>query len=476
MLTIAISSCDEDTTTMGYSLTGETDRFTVVSDTFNVSTCSFAANPDSILSISEYSYIGQLKDPETGTYITSDFSTQFAILENESDYIFAPDSLVLGRDTIGKINADSCFLNVIINAYQGDSLAAMKLTVMELDKPIEENKFHYASFDPEKEGYVRTDGLKQNKLYTMTDLMLSDSIRNIRQASGYYDYISIPLNQPYTDKQGNHYNNYGTYLMRTYYEHPEYFKNSATFINNVCPGFYLKTTDGLGLMAEVLNTQLVVDYHFKSDTLIYTGAKTFYGTEEVMQTTHITNNKKQIDSLVNINRYTYLKTPAGIFTEVTLPVEDIMRGHENDTITLAEISFQRMNDNSEMSDILLEEPQNLLMVESDSIYSFFRNRSMNDNKTSYLATYNSTSNSYSYYNIASLITHMYDKRNSGSSNWNKVMLIPVQTTTTATSSYSTSTTVTSISNEMSITSVRLVGGSGNQHQPVHINVIYNKGE
>ena len=477
MMTVAISSCDEDTTTMGNSLTDVIDQFTIVTDTFNVSTRSIIA--DSVLSRSSYSYIGRIKDPETGAYITSDFMTQFTILENELGITFAPKDSILGRDANNEPQADSCFINIIINSYQGDSLTAMKLTALELEKPVEENKLYYSNFDPEAAGYVRTGGISQSKVYTMSDLTLSDSLRNVRRNNDYYEYISIPLNKPYTDKEGNTYNNFGTYLMRTYYNHPEYFKNSITFTKNVFPGIYLKTTDGLGLMAEVLNSQLVTYYHFK-DNGVYIGSKTFYGTEEVLQTTHITNDKSHIQQLAEEDTCTYLKTPAGIFTEVTLPVDDIKRGHENDTITSAKIVFRRMNDASELSDVVLEEPQNLLMIERDSLYSFFENANMYDNITSYLATYSSTYNTYTYYNISSLINHMYQNRNSGSPNWNKVVLIPVQTTTTSSASSSsyyysnTTTSVTGVSNEMSITSVRLVGGSNNRHEPVTISVIYNQ--
>ena len=87
MLTIAISSCDEDTNTMGYSLTSDADRFSLVPDTFLVSTRSIKA--DSVLACSSYCYLGCIKDPETGAYISSDFTTQFTILENEASYLFA---------------------------------------------------------------------------------------------------------------------------------------------------------------------------------------------------------------------------------------------------------------------------------------------------------------------------------------------------------------------------------------------------
>ena len=471
MLTIAISSCDEDTNTMGYSLTSDADRFSLIPDTFQIDSME-SIKADSVLARSSYSYLGRIKDPETGAYITSDFTTQFTVLEKEKNYIFAPKKDITSLDTDGEPVATSCNLIVIINSYLGDSLTAMKLMVEELDKPIEENKLYYSNFDPEANDYIRNDGLKQAKMYSMVDLTLSDSARAARLNKNYYSYINIPLNKQYKAKDGTVYKNYGTYLMRTYYQHPEYFKNSISFIKNVCPGFYFKTVDGQGVMAEVLNVQMEVKFKYKSNDKEYDGSKIFYGTEEVMQTTHIANEKGKIDSLVNVKNCTYLKTPAGIFTEVTLPVEQIKKGHINDSILSAKITFQRMADLNKKTDELLSDATQLLMIERDSLYSFFEKNNVTNNRTSFLAVFNATLNTYAYNNISSLINHMWSIRGKGSKNWNKVVLVPVKTSTVSTSSY-TSATVTGINNEMGITSTRLVGGIKSPDNPT-ISVIYNQ--
>ena len=498
ILTIAISSCDEDTNTMGYSLTSYADRFSLIPDTFQIDSME-SIKADSVLARSSYSYLGRIKDPETGAYITSDFTTQFTVLEKEKNYIFAPKKDITSLDTDGEPVATSCNLIVIINSYLGDSLTAMKLMVEELDKPIEENKLYYSNFDPEANGYIRNNGLKQAKMYSMVDLTLSDSARAARLNKNYYSYINIPLNKQYKAKDGTVYKNYGTYLMRTYYQHPEYFKNSISFIKNVCPGFYFKTVDGQGVMAEVLNVQMEVKFKYKSNDKEYDGSKIFYGTEEVMQTTHIANEKGKIDSLVNVKNCTYLKTPAGIFTEVTLPVEQIKKGHINDSILSkkghindsilskkghindsilsAKITFQRMADLNKKTVELLSDATQLLMIERDSLYSFFEKNNVTNNRTSFLAVFNATLNTYAYNNISSLINHMWSIRSKGSKNWNKVVLVPVKTSTVSTSSY-TSATVTGINNEMGITSTRLVGGIKNPDNPNSdnptISIIYNQ--
>ncbi len=472
LITVAITSCSEDTNRLGNTLTSPVDKFTVTTDTFDVATRSIKA--DSVLSRSAYSYIGRLKDPETGSYITCDYMTQFHILENQASKLFPDKETLAAQGAVFSAQADSCFISIIINGYQGDSLAAMKLNIRELAKPVEESRTYYTNFDPAAKGYLRTDAgaINQSMVYSMTDLTLSDSLRNVYRKNGYYMNVRIPLNNDYTDKNGKLYSaeegGYGTYLMQTFYEHPEYFKNAKTFTRNVCPGFYITCTDGLGVITEVAYTQLTTYFHQTLKDTTYVGNVSLNATEEVLQTTHITNNKENINKLVADNECTYLKTPAGIYTEVTMPVEDIKRGHENDTITSARITFSRMNDKSNLSDMVLEEPTNLLMVEADSLYTFFENNRVPDNKTSYLATYNSTYKTYTFNNLSTLINHLWARRNQ-SPNWNKVVLIPVQVE-------STSSTVSAVSNEMNVNSIRLVGGSQNKHTPVRISVIYNKND
>jgi len=472
LLTVAISSCDEDTSTLGYSLTSDVDRFTIKTDTFDVATKSIAAG--AVLSRNAYTYLGRIKDPETGTYINCDFSTQFSVLENEVDKIFKKKDIVVGRDDNDQPIADSCFVNIMINAYQGDSLTAMRLTLEELDTPMKSSDVVYTDFDPEAAGFVRqTNGaVKTNKMYSASDLTLNDSLRNVYRSGAYYAYIKVPLNNEYIDKDGNKYNNYGTYLMRKYYENPNNYKNFNSFTRNVCPGFYIKSSDGQGLMVETVFTQLSLFYRYKSGEGTYTANPTFSSTDEVLQTTHINYDQAGIGKLVAEDTCTYLKTPAGIYTEVTLPVDDIKKGHENDTIISAKITFNRMRAANEVSEVVLEEPTNILLVERDSLSSFFEENSLPDNTNSFLATYNKTQKTYSFNNISSLVNSMYNKKGK-SENWNKVVLIPVQVTTSSTSS---SSTITSIANEMNINSVRLVGGSANKHTPIRISVIYNSNQ
>lgn len=464
-------SCDDTTDTIGNSLTDNADRFTIVTDTFIIESKSIVI--DSVLAKSNYNYLGHIKDPETKSYIKSEYTTQFAILESFDKSMQFPDKdSIRSFNENGQIIADSCRLQIYFYSSIGDSLNPMKLTVQELSEPIKENFLYYSSYSPEKAGIIRNDGLgiNKSKTYTVVDLNLSDSARSMIIDKKNMENISISLNNEYHDLSGNKYENYGTYILRKYYENPNNFKNSYSFTHNVCPGFQIKTTDGLGVMSEVYLTELLVYYKFESNDSIYNGSKLFSGTEEVMQTTTVINDKKSIQDLADDNSCTYLKTPAGIITELTLPVSQIRQGHENDTISSAKIVLSHYNKSKED---IIPIPKTVMMIPKDSLYSFFENKNLPDNITSYLASYNSSYSTYTFNNISNLISKMNNVEKNGnvSENWNKVVLIPVSISYNQSSS---SSTITNVSNEMSLKSVKLVGGKSNSLAPITISIIYNK--
>ena len=467
---LAFTACDDSTDTIGSSLSENIDGLTIQTATFDVESRSIL--PDSVLSRSATGYLGKVRDLETRGYITGDFMTQFNILEN---YKFPDKDSIVSLDANKQIIADSCELHLFYTEYYGDSTQTMKLTAYEMSRTMNEDRLYYSNFDPLTEGYVRSGGIEKDKTYSLVDYNVA---QNVRDTSTYMPYITIKLNEPYTDTDGKTYNNYGSYIINKYYDHPEYFKNAYSFRNNVVPGFFFKWKSGLGSMAYITDSQLNVYYRATVSDTTANLASVFWGTEEVLQTTTISNDAITLQQLANDQSCTYLKTPAGIFTELTLPVETIMNGHENDTITSARIVIQRIN-NTTSSEYAFDVPQNVLMIPRDSLYSFFENNELYDNKKSYVASWaysstGTTENSYTFNNISGMISAMY-KGDKTSANWNKVVLVPVELTksTTSSSYYSSTTTVTKVTNDMSLTTTKLVKGTSS-NSPIQISVIYSK--
>ena len=477
---VALSACNNDDLTIGKSLTSEADKLDVTSAAFPVATRTVTV--DSVVARTSDCYFGRIKDPETGAYITTDFMSQFHILE--SFELVDEDSIVSKEN--GQVVADSCELLIYLDEASVfcDSLAAMKMRISELAKPVEDGRYYYSNFDPVQLGYLRENGLQKTKVFTWADLISTNSQKS---ANDYHKHIRIPINEPYTDKDGRTYKNYGTYILQEYYRNPANFRNSEVFTQNVCPGFFYEITDGLGFHGKVPYTGLRINYRTISEDSIYNTNIILAGTQEVLQTIRITNEQEKLRELAQDNTCTYLKSPAGLFTEVTIPVDDIMRGHSSDSLLSASLSFQRIN--STVTDkTALSVPSNVLLICKDSVENFFATASLADDVTSFTTSYaaSSSQNVYTFGALSPLVTHLARLKAEGEKtdaqwtahhpNWNKMLLIPIhldQVTTTSIYGISNTQTI-SIQHDMNITSTRLIGGSNSNAQAIELKVAYGK--
>lgn len=470
---LTFAACDDTTEGIGGSITNKIDNINISDSAFNVTTKSIVAG--AVLSRNNTGLIGKMKDPETGNYVKGDYMTQLSVLPT-----FSVDTLdYIKQANKGSIEADSCYLLVSYNASYGDTIAPMKVTAYEMTKPMAEDQEYYSDYDAFKKGWVSEDNQHWSSNYNLSN---TSDVKNFK----------IYLNKEYK-KDGKTYKNYGSYIMQTYAEHPEYFKTNYKFLHNVCPGFYIKNVGGTGNMAKIWNTELIFYWTrhktIKADsTAVSIGYNRFDGTEEVLQLNKIENDTENMKKLASQQNWTYLKSPAGIFTEVTLPIEDIMKGHEKDTLNTASISFPRLNNDNEDNPYNFATPSTILMVQKDSLQSFFEKSKLADNRTSYTASYSNTGsykNAYTFQNIANLVSAMYKNKGKGE-NWNKVVLVPVNVITT-TQGYTT--VISKINHDMSLASTRLIVGTDDSDKdyttdkktgkkvasgPIRIKVIYSK--
>ena len=461
---LTFAACDDTTEGIGGSITNKIDNINISNSAFNVTTKSIVA--DSVLSRNNMGLIGKMKDPETGNYVKGDYMTQLSVLPT-----FDVDTLdYIKQANKGSIEADSCYLLVSYNASYGDTIAPMKVTAYEMTEPMREDQEYYSNYDAFKNGWVNENNPHWSSNYNLSN---TSDVKNFK----------IYLNKEYK-KDGKTYKNYGSYILQTYAEHPKYFKTNFKFLHNVCPGFYIKNVGGTGNMAKIWNTELI--FYWKKTIKAKDGVtdstgigyNRFDGTEEVLQLNKIENDTENLKKLASQEDWTYLKSPAGIFTEVTLPIDDIMKGHEKDTLNTATISFPRLNADED-NPYNFATPSTILMVQKDSLQSFFEKSKLADNRTSYTASYSSTGtykNAYTFQNIANLVSAMYKNKGKGE-NWNKVVLVPVNVITT-TQGYTT--VISKINHDMSLASTRLKRGvittdsNGKETSPIQIKVIYSK--
>lgn len=465
---LTFAACDDTTEGIGSSITNDIDNINISSAVFPVATKSMVA--DSVLSRNNTGLIGKMKDPETGNYVKGDYMTQLGVLPT-----FSVDTVAIKQANNDSIEAYGCYLLISYNANYGDTIAPMKVTAYEMTKPMAEDQEYYSDYDAFKNGWVSESNQHWSCNYNLSN---TSDVKNFQ----------ISLNKPYT-KDGKTYNNYGSYILQTYAKHPEYFKTNYKFLHNVCPGFYIKNVGGTGNMAKIWNTELIFQYRRQYTTKAKDGVtdsiivdslfNRFDGTEEVLQLNKIENDTENMKKLANQENCTYLKSPAGIFTEVTLPIEDIMKGHEKDTLNTATISFPRLNNADEDNPYNFATPSTILMVQKDSLQSFFEKSKLADSRTSYTTSYSNTGtykNAYTFQNIANLVSAMY-KNKGKSENWDKVVLVPVSIIT-VTQGYTT--VITKINHDMALASTRLKRGvittdsNGKETSPIQIKVIYSK--
>lgn len=467
LATLLIAGCDDNTSTMG--IPSKDEEVFPSYGTFLAYTHSEAM--DSVLGNSTSSYLGSIDDPETGTRIRADFAAQFHTFENYSfpkfDLMFPDDGV---KRTTDSIRCDSVEVRLYFSNYYGAKNAPLKLEVYPLDKNnvLQEEEDYYTDTDLDQFVLPGSEPIA-TKVFTTEDYNLADAERN---SATHADNVRIML--PDT---------VGSLIMRAYYDHPEYFKDSYTFIRKVCPGFLFKIRSGNGSMLSVDVSTLNIYFNFydkvKRDSTCSALAR-FAATPEVIQSTQFSNDDMQ--SLVEEDDCTYLKTPAGIMTVAQLPINEIYQNHETDSVSRAQLTFTRLN-NTKPSTQSLGIPQSLLLVRKADATSFFKKRSVADSKTSYTTSYSSTYNTYTFNNICRLISLCRKEKLAGMKaenlteqeweqkhpDWNKVVLIPVSIST-ATDTYGETHQV-SVTHDMSMNSIRLQGGP---NTPIKMQVIYSR--
>jgi hypothetical protein len=196
-------------------------------------------------------------------------------------------------------------------------------------------------------------------------------------------------------------------------------------------------------------------------------------TPEVLQTTQVSNDKSALTRLAEEQNCTYLKAPAGIFTEVTLPIDEIAESHVNDSLLSVNMTFLRQNSDVTDSQYLMDAPSNVMLMPTDSLKTFFEKEKSYDYKSTFIAPLAIT-NSYTFNNIGNLITLMRENKKKGLAadpdwlskhpNWNKVLLLPISI-----SKASSTSSVSIVENQMGLVSTKLQGGADT---PIDVKVVF----
>lgn len=408
---------------------------------------------DSVYSRSTNAYLGKYTDPVYGVF-TADFIAQ----------INCPEGFEFPA-TMQSI--DNIHLNLLYSTYFGDSLSTMTLAVDTLNTAIQDNGtdkgLYYTTFKPENY-YNTTASPIATQSFSAVDHSVSDSIRAL---SAFQPNVSIPLGQ-----------NFATYVFNKYQADKNNFKDAYSFINNVLKGFYVHTTQGEGAVLNILDIQFNMTVSYLTtrpstkvvDSLVSQNI-IFPATPEVFTSTRF-NNGGQLSQLAADNSATYLKTPAGLFTEITLPIEQMYQAHKNDTLNSLSFTLTKYNETETSGAFTLDAPSTLLLVRKKDMYSFFEQNKVYDNNTSFTASFVSASNSYAFTSLNRLLRAIFKEREAAGSlpaDADKVVLIPV-VVTTRTDTRTNRVIPTNVAHNLNMSSARLIGGQ----DKISINLIYSR--
>ncbi len=511
---MTLFGCDDTTGALGLDMLPGTDQMQAYTTTFPVKTRSFVA--DSVFAKTSTGYVGKFSDPVFGYYETSfltelncteDFSLPEVYRETAWD---ASGAAIKGTGMMAGDSVVSVMLTVFYRSWFGDSLNACRMSIYELDKKLEKNR--YTNIDPE-EYYNKFDekALLGRKAYTAYDTSVPDSIRNETDSYGsstFYPNITFPLDKKTFGEDR---------ILKVYREHPEYFKDAQTFIDKVFKGVYIKSDmgDGTILYVDEVDLQMQFRFHFLNDStgvkllkkdgtdsLYYSLQTVFASTKEVIQANQFLN-AEMIEEKAAETAHTYIKSPAGIFTEATLPYDEIYKQLGNDTLNSVKLTFSNYNEKSDHA-YQMNAPTNVLLLRKADMKSFFEQNKVSDNITSFTATHNAVAtNQYVFNNIVRLVTTCITekqqakqeaKEKAGSTwneaawenewntseatkDWNKVLLIPVNISydNSNNGGYyygSTTSIMTGIQNDLKPSYARLFGGDS----PLKLEVTYTKFE
>ncbi|MBB4034602.1 hypothetical protein GGR21_000489 [Dysgonomonas hofstadii] len=436
-------SCDDNLSSLGGNIQPDGDDIMAGGDTVYVKakTVSFK---DSIYARTTRGMLGEYVDPVFGK-IKSDYLCEF---------FYPKDTVKPFLDNV--LSIDSVFLNTGFITFYGDSVSPMGVSVYEITSPLV--PFFFTSIDPAK--YCDMTKVLGQSIFTIQNV--PDTID-----SG-YKTLKTRLDLSLGDRI---YNEWLT--KKETFESPEAFKEFFK-------GVYITTTFGSGSLIQTEFTEMDVHYTYtgrNSDDTADSIRSTLLRlsvTPEVIQMNRIKNDFSNMEDTDYNNEKTYMKTPAGLYTELTIPLGEILDKIGKDK-TLNAVNFVMKGFTEEEDKLDTQRPNTILLINKDSLENFFYKRKLHDNVTSFIMSWNSSTssgvyNSYDFGNIAAAVNHYADYyKNEAVIPDLKYLMIPISISTT-TSSSTGSTQVTNIYNLMSPTSAILRTDPDN----MKMSIVYSK--
>lgn len=395
---ILLYSCDDSLKDMGFTIQPETDRVTVGTDSLIVRATTVSVDsllPEGMFGKTKRPVLGEYKDPLFGT-TKSDYVGEFYYPKGRN----FPDT---------EVTIDSVKVGVFYDTWRGDSISPIGLSVYEVIKSLPTGS-HFTKFNPKE--YVDMQSPLGKTVFTAGNIEVPKAEREDRD---YYHRGLVTIPKEVGERI---YNLSETVKDLDTDSFKEYFK-----------GLYITTDFGSGSMMRVDHTYLYIHFKYldkngsstKEDT-IRTGTTVFNTTPEVIQINQIQNKS---DKLLEENaEYSFIKSPAGVFTELTIPLTEKEEILNNRALNLARFSVTAVPEKNTDLKFKLKPSPYLLLINKDDMKEFFEKRKLPDNITSYYASFDETTYRYDFGNLSAMINH-YKEKNDGKVKDLTYLLVPI---------------------------------------------------
>ena len=388
---VYLTACDQNSIdNIGSSVQPDGNRIVAFDTTFFV--IGRTVKVDSVYAKSINGLLGSFLDPDYGK-IETGYICQYYPADP-----FELDSMV------NKNEIDSIRLFILYQNFTGDSLSPMQATVYPVKKGVLlDNLSRYSNIDPTQ--YSDMNRILGSQAYTARNLNVSDSANS---STASYKVLSMPL------------------PLELGYEFLEECKKSdlgafasPEAMRKFFPGTYIASTFGSGNLLHVEGTRIHIYYkrHYKDS--IVTSYAALNVTKEVVQLNHIVTSENNHLWENQSSDEMYIKTPAGVFSKITIPLKEITNSIGNRRFSRISLSLEALPKANRP--FTLNFPglgiynsrtmtsSKLLLIEPDSLKSFFENQRIADNQTSYFTTLSPSTSTYNYENISNVVQNAINK-------------------------------------------------------------------
>lgn len=383
LLIISLVSCEE-TSTIGSSIIE--DEIEIVMDSSYIVTGKSIEN-NRIQSRSLTQLLGIIEAKEYG-YLKSDIITQ----------LMPTGKIDTTGVTINDIDSIKLKLYIPMGGYTGDSIVPMGVSVYRLKQNSTLPSPIYSNFDPTD--YYDKNDLIGTTIYSANALGQSDSIAAL---SHRYIEINLPVSL-------------GREFFTKYKENPDIYLNPVEFAKWF-PGMYIENTFGSGRIMKI-NAAEIKMYYRKTMKIVDTNRDTTYNkignyfaiTPEVISNNNITfnisNNLKNLSETDAI-----IVAPAGLDVQITFPAREIIDNYNSNKGNISVINALSFEIPAEeiSNPNGITPPPYLLLVQSSKKDKFFENGDITDNKTSFYATYDATTNKYVFSDMRQYVIDLLKK-------------------------------------------------------------------